>query len=72
LLVPPKDPGALSAAMETLLGDADRRREMGRLGREAVYPKYSDAALMDRMDRLYSSLLQAAAGRQSAGQEIRG
>lgn len=72
LLVPPKDPGALSAAMDTLLGDADRRREMGRLGREAVYPKYSDAALMDRMDRLYSSLLQAAAGRQSAGQEIRG
>ncbi len=72
LLVPPKDPGALSAAMDTLLGDADRRREMGRLGREAVYPKYSDVALMDRMDRLYSSLLQAAAGRQSVGQEIRG
>ncbi len=59
LLVPPKDSGALSAAMEELLGDADRRREMGRLGREAVYPKYSDAALIDRMDHLYSSLLQA-------------
>ena len=72
LLVPPKDPEALSGAMEMLLGDADRRREMGRLGREAVYPKYSDAALMDRMDRLYSSLLQAKAGRRSAGQEIRG
>ena len=72
LLVPPKDSKALSAAMEALLGDPERRREMGRLGREAVYPKYSDAALIDRMDRLYSSLLQASfAIRRSAHREIR-
>jgi glycosyltransferase involved in cell wall biosynthesis len=58
-LVPPGDPGALSRAIETLLCDPDRRREMGRLAREAVYPKYSDAALIDRMDDLYSSLLAA-------------
>jgi glycosyltransferase involved in cell wall biosynthesis len=51
---------AMSQAMETLLADPERRRQMGRLGREAVYPLYSDAALMDRMDRLYSSLLQAS------------
>jgi len=56
-LVPPGDPGALSRAIEALLCDPDRRREMGRLAREAVYPKYSDAALIDRMDDLYSSLL---------------
>jgi len=71
LLVPPKDSRALREAMETLLGDADRRREMGRLGRGAVYPKYSDAALIDRMDQLYSSLLFARlAERPSAGQEV--
>jgi len=72
LLVPPNDSEALSTAMETLLGDPERRREMGRLGREAVYPKYSDAALVDRMDRLYASLLQAGlATRRSAHLEIR-
>lgn len=57
LLVPPGDAAALSQAIEVLLGDANRRHEMGRLGREAVFPKYSDAALIDRMDDLYSSLL---------------
>jgi glycosyltransferase involved in cell wall biosynthesis len=71
LLVPPRAPKAFSGAMEALLGDPDRGREMGRLARETVYPKYSHAALIDRMDRLYSSLLQARAGRRSAGQEIR-
>lgn len=59
LLVPPGDSRSLSGAMETLLGDRDRRLEMGRLGREAVYPRYSEGALIDRMDRLYSSLVRA-------------
>ena len=72
LLVPPKDARTLSAAMETLLNDADRRREMGHLGREAVYPMYSDTALIDRMDRLYSSLLQGGpTERRPAHQEVR-
>lgn len=59
LLVPPKDSKALSRTMGVLLGDAERRHEMGRLGREAVYPMYSAAALIDRMDRLYVSVLAA-------------
>lgn len=59
LLVPPRDAKALSAAMATLMADADRRREMGQQGRGAVYPTYSDGALLDRMDRLYLSLLHA-------------
>lgn len=71
LLVPPKDPMAMSRAIETLLGDADRRRQIGRLGREVVYPMYSDAALIDRMHRLYSSLLHASfAARQSGHGEV--
>lgn len=70
LLVPPKDPMAMSRAMETLLGDPERRRQMGRLGREAVYPLYSDAALIDRMHGLYASLLQASfSARQSGHKE---
>lgn len=71
LLVPPKDPMAMSQAMDTLLGDTDRRRQMGQLGREVVYPMYSDTALIDRMHRLYSSLLQASvAVRQSGHLEV--
>jgi glycosyltransferase involved in cell wall biosynthesis len=70
LLVPPKDPMAMSQAMETLLADPERRRQMGRLGRDAVYPLYSDTALMDRMHRLYSSLLQASVLSQKFASEI--
>ena len=73
LLVPPKNPVALSEAMRALLGDPDRGRQMGRLARETVYPKYSDAALIDRMDRLYSSMLHASLpARRSAHQELHG
>ena len=73
LLVPPKNPVALSEAMKALLGDPDRGRQMGRLARETVYPKYSDAALLDRMDRLYSSMLHASLpARRSAHQELHG
>ncbi|HZY30225.1 MAG TPA: glycosyltransferase family 4 protein [Candidatus Methylomirabilis sp.] len=73
LLVPPKNPVALSEAMKALLGDPDRGRQMGRLARETVYPKYSDAALIDRMDRLYSSMLHASLpARRSAHQELHG
>ncbi len=62
LLVPPGDPAALSQAIEALLCDANRRFEMGQLAREAVYPKYSDTALIDRMDDLYCSLLATRIG----------
>jgi glycosyltransferase involved in cell wall biosynthesis len=58
LLVPPKDPAALNRAMAVLLDDPDRRREMGQAGRHAVYPLYSDDALLDRMDALYAALLR--------------
>jgi phosphatidylinositol alpha-mannosyltransferase len=34
LLVPPRDATALADALVQLLGDADRRREMGRRGQE--------------------------------------
>jgi glycosyltransferase involved in cell wall biosynthesis len=73
LLVPPKDPKAFSGAMEALLGDPDRGREMGRLARETVYPTYSHAALIDRMDRLYASMLQAGLpARRPAHQGLHG
>jgi glycosyltransferase involved in cell wall biosynthesis len=36
LLVPPRDPAALAAALESLLADPERRRGMGEAGRERI------------------------------------
>ncbi|WP_313698666.1 glycosyltransferase [Achromobacter sp.] len=36
LLVPPQDPAALAAALESLLGDPERRRRMGEAGRDLI------------------------------------
>jgi len=36
LLVPPRDPAALAAALETLLADPAMRRRMGDAGRERI------------------------------------
>lgn len=40
LLVPPGDPAALAAALESLLADPARAREMGRRGRERVAERF--------------------------------
>jgi glycosyltransferase involved in cell wall biosynthesis len=41
LLVPPEDPAALASAVQALLDDPERAREMGRRGRAAVLAKYN-------------------------------
>ena len=41
LIVPPKDPDAMAEAIEALLVDPDRRRELGTAGREDVAQYYS-------------------------------
>ncbi|MEI4274047.1 glycosyltransferase [Klenkia sp. LSe6-5] len=40
LLVPPRDPPALAAALRALLADPDRRRRLGAAGRERVLTTY--------------------------------
>jgi glycosyltransferase involved in cell wall biosynthesis len=40
LLVPPSDPDALAAALAKLVGDPDRRRQMGLLGRRLVAERF--------------------------------
>lgn len=52
-LVPAKDPHALAAAMEAVLVDRDRARQMGRLGREIVVARFSAAAMVRQMEELY-------------------
>jgi len=63
LLVPPGDPVALAAALEHLLSDPARAREMGRRGRERVAERFlwSHAAA-----RLAQALADAGGGRVPA------
>jgi glycosyltransferase involved in cell wall biosynthesis len=60
LLVPPRDSAALAAAIMELLGDAERRRAMGRLGREIVAREWSSAVQARRYVGLYRTLLADA------------
>ncbi len=41
LLVPPGDPGALAAALATVLGDPDLRARLGQTGRDRVLERFT-------------------------------
>lgn len=56
LLVPPRDPEALAAAISEMLGQPARAREMGRLGRRIVEDGFSAHAMVRQMERLYLDL----------------
>jgi glycosyltransferase involved in cell wall biosynthesis len=56
LLVPPKDPEALASAINEMLGQPVRAREMGRLGRHMVEENFSVHAMVWQMERLYLNL----------------
>ncbi len=60
LLVPSKESRALADALCDLLRRSpEERRQMGRIGRETVYPKYHIATLAQHIERLYDELLAA-------------
>lgn len=54
LIVPVKNPAALADAMEALLSDPDRRRDMGRAGRAMVEAECSHAVVTRRTADLYA------------------
>jgi glycosyltransferase involved in cell wall biosynthesis len=56
LLIPPKNPEALAAAINEMLGQPARAREMGRLGRRIVEDGFSAHAMVRQMERLYLDL----------------
>lgn len=58
LLIPPKDPQALAAAIVGLLGDPARRRRMGQAGREHVTGNFH----LDTVARRYAAIYRAALG----------
>ena len=53
LLVPPRDPAGLRAALERALGDPDLRRRLGAAARERIRQRFSWDAVLDAMIDLY-------------------
>jgi glycosyltransferase involved in cell wall biosynthesis len=58
LLVPPRDPDALAAALRRLLADADLRRRMGDAGYERVRERFSADAMTGRVLEIYDEVLR--------------
>jgi glycosyltransferase involved in cell wall biosynthesis len=56
-LVQSKDAGGLAKGVLDFLRAPDRAREMGRVGRAAVHPKYASETLLANMEKLYLELL---------------
>jgi glycosyltransferase involved in cell wall biosynthesis len=62
LLVPPRDPVATAAAIETLLADPDLSLRLGSAGRNRVAEGFSTEVRLDRIEALYRRLV-ATSGR---------
>ena len=54
LVVPPRDPEALTAALADLLVDPDRRHRLGTAGRRAVETRWNAERTIARIDEIYS------------------
>ena len=57
LVVPPRQPEALAAALDELLADPTRRAALGAAGRERVRAHFTHARLLDALDALYARTL---------------
>jgi glycosyltransferase involved in cell wall biosynthesis len=57
LVVPPGDVPALRAAILSLLGDEQRRRQMGRAGMALMEAEFSTDVMVDRHIALYREVL---------------
>jgi rhamnosyl/mannosyltransferase len=60
LVVPPAEPMALAQAITTMLQDPDRRRAMGRAGRERAAEHFSVEHMISQVEALYQELLASA------------
>jgi len=60
LLVPPRDPAALAAAIERLAGDEGLRRELGEAARKHCVEGYSYERMLDRMEAIYRDVAGTA------------
>jgi len=56
LLVPPRDPNSLAAALATLILDSSMRTRFGRAGRDMALARFDERLIIPRMLSLYRSL----------------
>jgi glycosyltransferase involved in cell wall biosynthesis len=61
LLVPPRDPPALAAAIDRLASDAELRLRMGRRARERIEEQFSMERMIDRFAAWYEALASGGA-----------
>ncbi|MGL6279134.1 MAG: glycosyltransferase family 4 protein [Gaiella sp.] len=66
LSVPPDDPAALAAAVETLLADEPRRAAMGAAARELALAKYAWSDVAARLETVYERVLAGAGSERVA------
>jgi len=62
LLVPPGDVAALSAALKSLAGDADRRCRLGQAARQRLLEGFTEAHVRDALRASYAALLAGDGG----------
>ena len=66
LLVPPRDPVALAAAVKSLLDDPVRRKQYGRAGRDRVELRYTWSRVASSTADIYGQVVGARSARHSA------
>jgi rhamnosyl/mannosyltransferase len=57
LVVPPSDPQALASAIHSLVGDPERRSEMGRAGRARAEAQFTYEMMVERVQAVYEDAL---------------
>lgn len=57
LVVPPRDPAALGAALNRLLDDAALRSRLGAAGRARVESQFTQTRMLDQIEAVYRSVL---------------
>jgi glycosyltransferase involved in cell wall biosynthesis len=72
LLVPPREPSALVAAIEEMLKDSAMRAEMGRRGREIAVSEFSQEAVVNQIMGLYTKLLKPPSSPTHAANAVSG
>ena len=59
LVVPPKNPDALAAAINALLANPDMRQQMGEAGRQRILSQFTIDHMVDRIETIYNEVLKA-------------
>lgn len=59
LLVPPKDPDSLAAALEAILSRVDRGQAMGKVGRKIVEARFSARSMVGDIEQVYREVARS-------------